>query len=67
MESGFSVESLENGILACKKNIKTFEDAIDRERETIKEYHVMIETIEEKARIEKQKEKMKSQIKIERD
>jgi len=46
--SGFSTESLINGIEACKKNIKTFEDAIERERATIKEYRDMIEVVENK-------------------
>lgn len=47
---GFSIESLENGILACNKNIKTFEEAIEKERSTIKKYRFMIETIERKNR-----------------
>lgn len=64
---GFSVESLDNGIVACKKNIKTFEDAIDRERDTIKEYRDMIEVIEKKARTAKAIEEMQSNIVIERD
>jgi len=50
METGYSMESLERGIEACKKNIKTFEDAIDKERNTIKEYRFMIDTIERKKR-----------------
>ena len=49
--SGYSIESLERGIEACKKNIKTFEDAIDKERDTIKEYRQMIDVIEEKQNI----------------
>ena len=49
IEPGYSVESLKNGIEAAKKNIKTFEDAIERERETIKEYRSMIEIIEVRA------------------
>jgi hypothetical protein len=44
----YSVEGLERGIEACKKNIKTFEDAIDKERATIKEYRKMIDVIETK-------------------
>lgn len=48
--SGFSVESLTNGIAAAKKNIKTFEDAIAKERATIEEYHGMIKTVERKER-----------------
>ncbi len=45
---GYSVESLHNGIQSCKVNIKTFEDAIGKERETIANYKWMIERIEEK-------------------
>ena len=44
----YNVEGLERGIEACKKNIKTFEDAIDKEMATIKEYRKMIEVIETK-------------------
>lgn len=58
--SGYNVESLENGILACKKNILTFEDAIDRERATIKEYREMIEISGRKS-----KERKNNIIKIE--
>jgi len=63
----FSVESLDNGIAACNKNIKTFEDAIDRERTTIKEYRDMIVIIQEKERIAKVKEEMQANIVIERE
>lgn len=45
IENGYSVESLERGIEAAKKNIETFETAIDKERETIREYRFMIDTI----------------------
>ena len=41
-----SIEGLENGIVNAKANIKVLEDAIDRERNTIKEYRVMIDSIE---------------------
>ena len=44
--SGFSVESLENGIVNSRKNISVLEDAIDKERNTIKEYRIMINDIE---------------------
>lgn len=47
--TGFSVESLENGILAAKKNIDIFEDAITKERDTISEYYDMIATIKRKS------------------
>jgi len=63
----FSVKSLDNGIVACNKNIKTFEDAIDRERNTIKEYRDMIVVIQEKERIAKVKKEMQANIVIERE
>ena len=46
--AGYSTESLEAGIEAAKKNIKIFEDAITKERNTISEYHGMIDTIRRK-------------------
>ena len=46
----YNIESLEKGIEAAKKNIKTFEEAIEKERNTIEEYYVMIEVIERKQR-----------------
>ncbi len=46
----YSVGSLERGIESCQKNICTFEEAIDKERATIKEYRFMIDTIERKRR-----------------
>ena len=42
----YSVEGLENGIVNARNNIKVLEEAIDRERNTIKEYRVMIDSIE---------------------
>lgn len=45
---GYSVESLHNGIRSCEVNIKTFEDAIKKERQTMVEYRWMIEKIEKK-------------------
>lgn len=51
----FSTESLTNGIEACKKNILTFEEAIQKERDTIKEYFVMIEAVQESERKAKAK------------
>jgi len=64
---GFSVESLENGIESCKKNIQTFEDAIDKERNTIKEYREMIDTVERKEREAKIRKEMSSQVEVVRD
>lgn len=53
IEAGYSIESLERGIEACKKNISTFEDAIDKERNTIKEYRRMMDVLENKERLSK--------------
>ena len=67
MTSGFSVESLENGIEACKKNILIFEEAIEKERNTIKEYREMMETIGEQERMAKMRDKMETNIEVVRD
>jgi hypothetical protein len=64
---GFSVESLDNGIEASKKNILVFEDAIDKERNTIKEYREMIDIIERKKREAKIRKEMSSQVEVVRD
>lgn len=45
----YSTESLKAGIEASEKNIRVFEDAITKERNTILEYHDMIETIQRKS------------------
>lgn len=44
--SDFTVESLENGIDNCRKNIDVLETAIETERNTIKNYRIMIDDIE---------------------
>ena len=49
----YSVEGLENGIENCKKNISTFEEAIQKERDTIDEYYRMIDVLKEKERAKK--------------
>ena len=51
----FNSESLERGIEQCKNNIKTFEDAIQKERNTIKEYYEMIEQNLKREKLEKEK------------
>ena len=43
---GYSVESLRAGIEKAKVNITTFEEAIEGERNTIKEYRLLIDEIE---------------------
>lgn len=52
----YSIEGLENGIEGCKKNIKVLEGAIDKERNTIKEYRIMIDDIETADRKKKEAE-----------
>ena len=44
----YSVDNLHRGIKQAKKNIQTFEDAIDKENKTIKHFKWMIEQIERK-------------------
>ena len=54
----YDSDALERGIEKCRKNIAIFESAIDKERETIKEYRRIIE-LNEKAEIERKRmEKM---------
>ncbi len=59
----YSAESLERGIENCKKNIKTFEDAIQKERDTINEYYGMIDILKEKERVKKALEAVGESIK----
>lgn len=42
---GYSIESLENGIKKCRENVAMLEQAADRERDTIKEYRIMIDAL----------------------
>ena len=44
----YEIDPLKEGIKRAKVNIKTFEDAINRELETITEYEGMIKVLEEK-------------------
>lgn len=60
----FNSEALERGIEQCKKNIVTFEEAIEKERATIKEYRRQIDHNEEQERLNKIK---KSHIEIIRE
>ena len=58
----YDVSGLENGIEGCKKNIKTFEEAIKKENDTINQYNDMISAIKKK---EKFDHEMKNRIDIE--
>lgn len=42
----YTIESLERGIEATRKNEKIFEAAAEKERETRKQYREMIETLQ---------------------
>ena len=42
----YSIEGLRNGIKQAKVNIKSLEQAIERERKTIVDYKIMINDIE---------------------
>ena len=44
----YSIDNLKRGIEQAKTNIKTFEDAIEKEEQTIKQFKFMIETINRK-------------------
>ncbi len=50
----YNVDALKRGIESAKKNIKTFEDAILKEKEMIKEYRFMIKHLEEKAKLQEE-------------
>lgn len=42
----YEIVGLKDGIERCRVNIKIFEDAIDKELQTISEYKEMIEVLE---------------------
>lgn len=46
----YDIDGLLVGIDACKRNIETFERAIEKERQTIKEYKIMIDHLKEKSK-----------------
>lgn len=60
----YDPDALERGIAKCRVNIQTFEDAIERERQTMKDYREMIDSIE---RREREVERAKSLVHIEVD
>ena len=62
----YNQAAIKAGIEKCKENIKVFEIAIEKERETIKEYYDIIDTLERKAR-EVKEVKEKIHIEIEKD
>jgi len=44
----YNIDSLKEGIKKCDENIKVFEDAIKKERDTQEEYREMIKVLEKK-------------------
>jgi hypothetical protein len=58
----FSIESLERGIEGCEKNIKVFDEAIDKERNQIKEYYRMIDVLRKKELAQKALKKVEETI-----
>ncbi len=48
----FDKQGLKNGIEHAKKNIKIFEDAIKKERDTITEYKRMMKVLEKRKDIQ---------------
>lgn len=62
VERGYSIESLENGIIKSRENIKMYEDLIDHERNQIKEYRLMIDALE---RAEREKAEALANVRIE--
>ena len=53
----FNNDALLRGIEQCKKNIKTFEEAIEKERNTISDYYMMMERNQEQERLDKEKQR----------
>ena len=47
----YSIEGLKHGIEQAKRNIETFEKAIAGERQTIKEYRLMIDDLKKKQKL----------------
>ena len=45
----YDIEALKENVKKCKVNIKTFEQAIQGENDTIAQYRHMIEVLEQKA------------------
>jgi hypothetical protein len=42
----YSIDGLENGIMEARKHIVYLEEAIEKERQTIKDYRIKIDEIE---------------------
>ena len=48
----YDIDALEDGIKKCKVNIETFEEAIEGEWDTIKQYRNIIKTLREKEKLQ---------------
>jgi len=59
----YDLDAMRKAIEKCDKNIKVFEDAIDKELATKKEYQRIVRYLEEK---QAQEEERKIKIEIER-
>lgn len=62
----YNTASLKAGIEKCKENIKIFEQAIENERNTIKDYYAKIEILEDQERKAREAEQ-KIHIEIDND
>ena len=58
----YSIENLKRGIKQCNKNIATFEDAIEKEVETKRQFRWMIEQAERKKE-EREKAQINAEVK----
>lgn len=58
----YTVKGLREGITNCKRNIQTLEEAISKEKNTIKDYRHMIKSIE---KAEKDKAEAEANVNIE--
>lgn len=57
-----SIEGLERGIKHAKENIKTFEEAIEKERETISNFYEMIDALKQKEREAEAAKRLEEQV-----
>lgn len=61
----YSIEGLEHGIERCDVNIKLLEVAVEKERQTKKDYRIMIDNLEKAERkMEHAKANMKVSVEI---
>lgn len=63
----FNEDALRRGIDQCNKNIKIFEEAIQKERDTIDNYYKQIEHNRNQELIDKQKQAVIDNIEVVRE